>query len=179
MIQKGFQNVIESLWFMFFLILVWAGVMGMANPPSWNSFVAYYNSYSSSMFQGLTISEFFGQAMPILTKTIMIDPVAISRLQTGQGGVTDVFSAVMFGLNLLTGGFISIVVGIGVLIWFLMFFFSTILPLVTAFAYFFAGSFVTNDLPGIVGRINWQSLQEAMPNGYPDPVVSSSFFIVG
>lgn len=175
MIQRYVANVFESLAFVFFLILVWSAVLGLAHPPAWNSFVAYYNSYGTNMARNVSITGFFGQAIPIFQRLWVPDVIAFQNLSgaTADGG--DLIAVFSFIVNILTGGVLSVVVGIGVLLWFVFYFAVNVLPVASAFVYFFSGDLVANELPGIVSRIPWQSLEGAIENGFPDPVPSWSF----
>lgn len=179
MIQRYFGMIIETLGFFFFLIIVWSAVMGLANPPSWNSFVAYYNSWGGQVAQNVSIQGFFGQVIPVFQHLWVPAPDSWSAVASGSADGSDIFALVSFLVNILTGGLLSVLIGIGVLIWFVFFFFVNIVPVFTAAAFFFSGDLVANDLPGIVGRIDWGSLEGALPNGFPDPVPSWSFGLVG
>lgn len=174
-IEKLFERVFESFAFIFLLILVWSAVMGLASPPSWYSFVSYYEGLADTFDPNHTaVSSFFGDLIPLFTSTLAPDPATISLLAEageGAGDATTIFKGISFFINLVSGGLLSIGIGLALAMVGLFMFLFQVVPLITGVAYFFAGSFFVNGLPGVVGTIDWQSLSGWL--GYPDPVVSS------
>lgn len=171
-IEKLFERVFESFAFIFLLILVWSAILGLSNPPSWYSFVTYYEGLAGDLDpHNIMVSSFFGDLVPLLTSLSSPDPVAFSAMLNGASDATTVFKAIGFFINLVTGGIgtilLSLIIGLACVLLFL----TRVVPLFTGVAYFFAGSFFVNGLPGVVGTIDWQSLSGWL--GYPDPVVSS------
>lgn len=175
--EKLFERVFETFGFLFLLILVWSAVLGFANPPSWYSFVTYYEGLAEKIDPNHNlVPTFFGDLVPLFTSTLAPDPKVLSSLSAAGDGALDattIFKAISFFVNLLTGGLLSIGLGISIAVVGLFMFLTQIAPLLTGVAYFFAGSFFVNGLPGVVGTIDWSAMSGDF--GYPDPLPSWSF----
>lgn len=169
--EKLFERVFESFAFIFLFVLVWSAVMGFVRPPAWFEIVAYLNGLGGSN-NGM-LSSFFGTLQPLFTSSVVPDTVVLSRLwESGNNGTTadgmDIWKGISFFVNLMTGGLLSIILGAGLVIVLIGMLITYFVPMVTALAFFFAGSFPANMLRYGMDKIDWASQSGWL--GYPDQV---------
>lgn len=172
-IENFSKRVFENLWFLILIVLVWSAVLGFANPPAWNSFVAYYNNFAENNYVVNASSGFFNKLLPLIQDSLLPDPYKLNLMFSGEGDLNTILGALSFFINFMTGGFISVIYAIGIGLAAIVWFFAYLAPLAIGLVQFLSGNFFVNELPGIVGRIDWEGLSGEY--GYPDPLPSWSF----